>query len=145
MTSNGLSVIYWDSSAILATLLQDRHSEQALSLLGMSAVHVLSSLAVAEVHAVLNRLKRERAMPVTLVDASLEILCAGRWRRLRLDPDTAEIHRLAAKWPLRGADLWHLALATTLQRELPELVVLTFDKLLYQAAVGENFACAVRH
>jgi hypothetical protein len=80
-------------------------------------------------------------MAEILVDASLETLVSGPWRKLRIDPDTGEIRKLASKWPLRGADLWHLATAKTLQRELPELLVLTFDKLLYHASVGESIAC----
>ena len=97
-----------------------------------------------EVHAVLNRIRREREMAEILVDASLEALVTGPWRRLRIDPDTGEIRKLASKWPLRGADLWHLATAKTVQRELPELLVLTFDKLLYTASAGENIACEMR-
>jgi predicted nucleic acid-binding protein len=141
MNSNDISVIYWDSSAVLSTLLQDSHSEHALHYAGTNAIHLLSSLALAEVQAVLNRIKREREMAEILVDASLETLVSGPWRKLRIDPDTGEIRKLASKWPLRGADLWHLATAKTLQRELPELLVLTFDKLLYHASVGESIAC----
>ncbi|MBS4008866.1 MAG: type II toxin-antitoxin system VapC family toxin [Clostridium sp.] len=141
MNSNNVSVIYWDSSAVLSTLLLDSHSEQALRYAGTNAIHLLSSLALAEAHAVLNRIKREHEMAEILVEASLEALSSGPWRKLRIDPETAEIKRLASKWPLRGADLWHLATAKTLQRELPELLVLTFDKLLYQASVGESIAC----
>ena len=141
MNSNDISVIYWDSSAVLSTLLQDSHSEHALRYAGAHGIHLLSSLALAEVHAVLNRIKREQEMAEILVDASLETLGSGPWRKLRIDPDTAEIRKLSSKWPLRGAGLWHLATAKTLQRDLPELLVLTFDKLLYHASVGEGIAC----
>lgn len=48
------------------------------------------------------------------------------------------VKALASKWPLRGADLWHLAAAKTLQKDLPELTVLTFDNRLYVAALGEK-------
>ena len=50
------------------------------------------------------------------------------------------VKALASKWPLRGADLWHLATAKTLQKDLPELTVLTFDNRLYVAALGEKLA-----
>jgi hypothetical protein len=43
---------------------------------------------------------------------------------------------LAALWPLRGADLWHLATADTLRRELPDLKVITFDSRLAVASQG---------
>jgi hypothetical protein len=39
---------------------------------------------------------------------------------------------------LRGADLWHLASAKTLQEELPELILLTFDDQLMNAVTGER-------
>jgi hypothetical protein len=45
---------------------------------------------------------------------------------------------LATKWPLRGADLWHLAAAKSLQTELPELAFLSFDLKLAAAAKGEG-------
>ena len=44
---------------------------------------------------------------------------------------------LSAKWPLREADLWHLAAAATLRKEFPELKFLTFDQRLKKAAAGE--------
>jgi len=144
MSSSDISVIYWDSSAVLSTLMQDSHSDHAMLYAGTNAVHLLSSLALAEVYAVLNRIKREREMAEILVNASMETLDSGPWRKLRINPDVGELRKLASKWPLRGADLWHLATAKTVQRELPELFLLTFDKLLYHASVGENIACEMR-
>lgn len=136
-------VIYWDTSAILSTLLQDDHSEQALRYAGLDAIHLISSLAVAETHAVLNRLRRERLLADILIEAALEALETGPWRQLKIGPGAAEIKKLAQKWALRGADLWHLATAKTLQPELPELLLLTFDKRLYFAASGEDLALEI--
>ena len=42
------------------------------------------------------------------------------------------------KHSLRGADLWHLAAAMTLKRELPELWLMTFDQRLKTAAELEG-------
>ncbi len=131
-------VIYWDSSAILSTLLQDDHSEQALQYAGLNTTHLISSLAVAETHAVLTRIKRERLLADLLIEAALETLGTGPWRHLGIGPRAVEIKKMAQKWPLRGADLWHLAAAKTLQQELPELIILTFDQRLHSAASGEN-------
>ena len=47
------------------------------------------------------------------------------------------IRSLSNKWPLRGADLWHLAAAKNLHREFPELFLLSFDNQLKRAAAGE--------
>lgn len=62
----------------------------------------------------------------------------GPWRLLSAAPGREIITTLASKWPLRGADLWHLALAKTIQDELPELVLLTYDNRLHAATHGEG-------
>lgn len=66
----------------------------------------------------------------------------GRWRRLHVVFAWEAVEGLAAAWPLRDADLWHLAAARALQADLPELVLLTFDKRLREAAVGEGLTQA---
>ena len=94
----------------------------------------MSTLAYAEVSAVIARLERDRALPPVLADTSREMLRGGLWARLLLQPDSTSIDEIAIGWPLRGADLWHLATAITLTRELPEVRVLTFDARLGAAA-----------
>lgn len=39
-----------------------------------------------------------------------------------------------------GADLWHLAMTSSLRPDLPEIVLLTFDNALSAAAIGEGMA-----
>ena len=73
-----------------------------------------------------------------LIEAAIESLESGPWRQIYISPDYKEIKRLAGKWFLRGADLWHLATAVTLQKELPEIKFLTFDKSLSKAVQGED-------
>ena len=107
------------------------------------ATHVMSSLAWAETHAVIARIEREGALANALVEVARETLSRGPWRRLTLDPDGTIVARLARAWPLRGADLWHLATAKTLQAEIPELTFFSFDTRLSVAAVGEGFASPV--
>jgi predicted nucleic acid-binding protein len=46
--------------------------------------------------------------------------------------------KLSNKRPLRGADLWHLAIAKTIQNQLPELQLLTYDSRLKAAVQGEG-------
>lgn len=131
-------VLYWDASAIVSTLFKDVHSEQTWAVSRRDGVHLLSSLALAETHAVINRLARERLLADVLIKAALEALAVGPWRFINLSPGPGEIARLGARWPLRGADLWHLALAVTLKQHLPELTLLTFDSRLQAAAQGEH-------
>ena len=137
MTNNAL-VIYWDSSAILSALFSDSHSKTAKKWAGETGLHFISTLAYAEVSAVIARMKRERVLVQTLVDAAFEALEQGPWRRIYTWPEWGAVQALSAKWPLRGADLWHLAAATTLRKELRELTFLTFDQRLKKAADGES-------
>jgi len=132
--------VYWDSSAILSALFRDRHSEEASRLARRSAVHFLSTLAWAEVQAVVARIERERALARVLVAAALEALEGGPWRRLNAVPEWKVVRALSSRWPLRGPDLWHLAAAKTLQSELPELTFLSFDARLVAVAQGEGLA-----
>ncbi|HZB97495.1 MAG TPA: type II toxin-antitoxin system VapC family toxin [Candidatus Sulfotelmatobacter sp.] len=129
-------VIYWDASAVLSVLIRDAHSTSASAMARRALTHLISTLAYAEVIAVIARLERNRDVATLLADAARELLRDGPWRRLVLQPDWAEIDELASNWPLRGADLWHLATAMTLRRELPEVRMATFDSRL-GAAAGE--------
>lgn len=131
-------VLYWDASAIISALFKDVHSEQAWAISRREGVHLLSSLALAETHAVISRLGRERLLADVLIRAALEALAAGPWRFINSSPEPGEIARLGNRWPLRGADLWHLALAVSLKQHLPELTLFTFDDRLQTAAQGEQ-------
>ena len=136
MTSNAL-LIYWDSSAILSALFSDTHSNTAKKWADETGLHFISSLAYAEVTSVIARMKRERILVETLVNAAFEALDQGPWRRIYTWPEWEIVRALSAKWPLRGADLWHLAAAATLRKELPELKFLTFDQRLKKAAAAK--------
>jgi len=131
-------VIYWDTSAIISALFKDVHSQEAWSWSRRECVHLLSSLAIAETYAVINRIDRERALPEILVTAALEAFEQGPWHSINMSPDRKQIKRLSSKWPLRGADLWHLAMTCTLRNSLPEIRLLTFDQRLLIAARGEG-------
>lgn len=131
-------VVYWDTSAVVSVLFKDEHSEAAHRLADREGIHLLSSLGYAEACAVLARIQREGALAKILIQAAHEVLETGPWRRLNLQPTWQDLRELSNKWPLRGADLWHLANAMRLQQELPELCLYTFDERLRQAAEGEG-------
>ena len=136
MNNNAL-LLYWDSSAILSALFSDTHSNTAKKWADETGLHFVSTLAYAEVSAVIARMERERILVETLVNSAFETLDQGPWRRIYTWPEWAIVRTLSAKWPLRGADLWHLAAAVTLRKEIHELKFLTFDQRLKQAAAGE--------
>lgn len=130
--------VYWDTSALLSALFNEEHSEEARHLAGSSGLHLLSSLAWSELHAALARALREQRLPAALIDATEAAVGTGPWRHVTASPAPHWSRSVARRWPLRGADLWHLALAKTLQSELPELTFATFDRVLAEAAGGEG-------
>ncbi|UCC40769.1 MAG: type II toxin-antitoxin system VapC family toxin [Candidatus Aminicenantes bacterium] len=132
------TVVYWDASAVLSALFKDSRSAEAMKWSQKEAVHLISTLSYAEVCAVISRLKKERVLADVLVDAAFEALERGPWRRLYICPEWAEVKALSRKQPLRGADLWHLAMGKTIQKQIPELTLLTFDKRLQTAAKKEH-------
>lgn len=117
-------------------LIADVHSPVASTTARSSGVHLLSTLGYAEALAVVTTLERDGSLPPTLATNAKDVIVNGPWRRLALQPDWKSIGVLSTRWPLRGADLWHLASAETLRRELPELKVITFDMRLSVAAQG---------
>lgn len=133
-----VQVIYWDSSAVLSALFTDTHSKTAKKWSIEKGVHFISTLTFAEVSAVISRMQRERLLSDTLSQAALEVLDNGPWRRLSTWPEWKIIRALSSKWPLRGADLWHLATAKSLYREFPELLLLSFNNRLKKAAEREG-------
>jgi predicted nucleic acid-binding protein len=136
--SKAESVIYWDTSAILSALFRDDHSENAAKYVRSAGYHFVASLGWAEAHAVMGRIEREGALSKLLVDAARDALEGGPWRRINAGPNWKSLQSLAREWPLRGADLWHLATAKELQGEIPELTLLSFDQRLNLAAKGEG-------
>ena len=137
-------IVYWDASVILSSLFTDCHSALAFEWARADGIHLMSSLAYAEAWAVMSRLRRERILADVLIEAAAATLDQGPWRRLHSQPDWKLVRSLAGKWPLRGADLWHLATAKNLKSELTHLVLLTFDARLREAAAGEGLAPRVR-
>ncbi len=139
MSKDDPHVVYWDASAILSTLFTALHSDEAQKWARRKeSIHLISGLAYAETCAVIARMQRERLLADILIKAALETLVGGPWRRLNAWPEWKIIKPLAVKWPLRGADLWHLATAKSLQNRLPEILLLSFDTRLNTAASGEG-------
>ncbi|MBI9086043.1 MAG: type II toxin-antitoxin system VapC family toxin [Desulfobacterales bacterium] len=140
---DGASVIYWDASALISSVIMDRHSDTALAWVEKSGLHLISTLADAEISAVISRMKKEGLLTATAAQTAFETLGGGPWRHIGILPESRTIRLLSEKWPLRGADLWHLAAAKTLHREFPELVLLSFDQKLQHAAEGESLGGVV--
>jgi predicted nucleic acid-binding protein len=135
-------VIYWDASAILSTLIEDKHSSDAQYWVTQEGMHFMSTLSCSETYAVLHRMRRERQLAKEHILAALKALKSGPWRHLNIIPEWPMIKKLSIKWSLRGADLWHLAVTKTFQKEITEVLLLTYDAKLKVAAQGENIVLA---
>ncbi len=138
-----LTVIYWDSTALLSYLFKDSHTDQVIKKARQKGYHLLTTLTLAEVYTVINRIRREQLISEELLDSLLEILESGPWSRLNIVPNGVIMKALAHKWPLRGSRLWHLATAKTLQIEFPELTLITFDRELARASKEENLKLSI--
>jgi predicted nucleic acid-binding protein len=132
------AVIYWDTSAVISALFKDGNSRKAKVIAERDALHLLTTLAYAEVSAVISRMKRDHILTEVLFQSAFEVVDRGPWRRISVSPGWSLIQKLAIKHALRGADLWHLSAAISLTDEFPELSLLTFDQRLKTAAEIEN-------
>jgi predicted nucleic acid-binding protein len=135
-------ILYWDSSAIISLLFRDQFSENARAWLRREGYHLISSLTLAEAYGVLARLKKERLLAEFLIDEAYEILGEGPWRRINIIPSWDFLTTLASRVRLCGSLLWHIAAAKTLQRELPELMMLSYDENLRTACIAEKMEIA---
>lgn len=134
--------LYWDASAVFSLIFPDKHSSAAKAYAAQSIAHLTSSLAFAEVHAALERAQRNQVHSAAILAAGLKRLEEGSWEHVRAAPSRAILRELAPKFALNGADLWHLALAKTLNAERPRLRLLSFDARLAAAAAAEGFAAS---
>ncbi len=130
--------VYWDPTSVLSALFKDSNSEKALQISRKEGVHFLSSLCYAEVCSILSEIREGKELKEVLIDVAFETLRVGPWRRLNIWPDWNMLISLSQKSSIKGSGLWHLASAKTLQKQIPELTLLTFDGELKAAAEGEG-------
>ncbi|OQX08601.1 MAG: hypothetical protein BWK76_23395 [Desulfobulbaceae bacterium A2] len=133
-------VLYWDTSALLSYFFADLHSAIAQKYVKIEGVHLLSSLAHAEACAVIARMAKQATVDHNFAKTIFTALERGPWRPLNGLPERKIVSKLSQQWSLRGADLWHLSLVVSLQKDLPEIKLVTFDNQLLEAAGGEGVA-----
>ncbi len=134
------TVLYWDSSAILSMTFNDVHETAAREHFHRPGKHLVSSLARAECSSVIARTVKVGDMAASLGDHAIGSIARTPWVALAGAPTPTTLRTLAHRYPLRGADLWHLAFAVDLAEDLPELRLLTFDSVLDAAARAEGLA-----
>lgn len=127
------AVYYWDSSAVLSTLIEDVHSPKAHQSLQRRALHLVTTLVQAEVIAVLNRIRRLEKRQSAAINKLEDRFLHGPWQLCLIQPDLAAIVHISKQSPLRGADLWHAAAYHTLRETHIPIQMITFDQALNDA------------
>jgi len=131
-------ILYWDASAILSLLVEDIHSAKAIEIEKQKGIHFTSTLGIAETYAVLKRMNHEKVLMDILYESAVDSFERSAIRKINTQPDRTIVCGLSSQYVLKGADLWHLAAVKTIQSELPEVVLLSFDKQLTIAAEKEG-------
>ena len=136
-----MSIVYFDSSALVKLLVEEAGSDLAAALWDGCDAALSSRLAYPEVRAAIAAASRNNSLDrrgVTLALDSWEEF----WASMRPVELTATVERrageLAAQHALRGADAVHLASALTVPKS--ELVVAVWDRRLHAGVMAEGLA-----
>lgn len=130
-------VFYWDTSAIVSLFVRDNHSEKIGGYFGLKGINLLSSLTIAETFSVLARANNPDLAKIK-AELISDIAHGREWGLTHVIPANQLLLELSNLYRLRGADLWHLAVAVTLKQDFPQITLLTFDNELAEAANGEK-------
>lgn len=131
-------VVYLDSSAVLRAVLESGTSPDVDRQIGEARFLVTSRLALVEAARALLRLRLEGVAEAQLADAGREL--DAIWARCTIWELTRGVCELAAQVApgraLRTLDALHLATYLLARRHLGEVVLLSTDARLNEAAVS---------
>ena len=126
-----MTVLYLETSALLAWLLNEALAEQAIEKINQADLIVTSELLRVETCRALSRAMRENILSrdqyISLFETFIENLSG--WFRMSLD--TGVIERASEPFPaepIRSLDAIHLASALEYKKLYPDLTMLTFNK-----------------
>jgi len=123
-------ILYAESSAVLAWLLDEERGEAARRALGSAETVLASRLTLFECTRALRRAGESGLLPRGRVDHARALLAgaAARWDLAEVAPEVlAEADREFPREPVRGADALHLGTALFLRPRVPALAVLSLD------------------
>lgn len=129
--------LYAESSAALAWLLDQRHGALVAAALERAAVVVASDLTLIECDRVLIRAVAQRTLAEReLVQRQARLnAVSAHWTLLAVDEEIGErARRPFPVEPVRTLDALHLASMLTARKALPDLVVLSLDDRVREAA-----------
>ncbi len=136
--------MFWDSSAVVPTLLATARSAELARLLGSDARAAIWWGTPLECESALFRRHRERPLPADAVERALSRL-AGLVEDLYVIAPTLVLReragRLLRRHPLRAGDALQLAAALAWSDDMPRgETFVCLDERLREAAHGEGFA-----
>ena len=126
-----MTVLYLETSALLAWLFNEALAEQAIGRINQADLIVSSELLRLETCRALSRAKRENLLSGDQYDSLLESFMENLSGWFRMSLDTAVIERASEPFPaepVRSLDAIHLASALEYKKLYPDLTMLTFDK-----------------
>lgn len=129
--------LYWDTSAIIPLLIEEKHTLRATEIAHRSHLNVISTLGFSEIMATLSRMPDVNAQIGR--NKFLEDHQKGVWSLTQLQPSFKTIELFSSRYPLKGADLWHLSVFYEIKKEFPSIQLLTFDQQLMSTAQKEGF------
>ena len=137
--------LYAESSAPLAWLLEQDHGRLVADTLARAELVIASDLTVVECDRVLIRaVALDELRESDAVDRQARLnAVAARWTLLALDEEIVErARRPFPAEPVRTLDAIHLASALTARKAVPDLVLLSLDTRIRQAANRLGFMLA---
>ena len=126
-----MTVVYAESSAVLAWLLGEPVQDVVIAILGAADEVVTSALTAVECARGLRRARLDRRITAAQEAAALRFLddALAGWHVLDLTEDVlAMAQSVFPSEPVRTLDALHIASAIVLYRALGELNVLSFDE-----------------
>lgn len=129
--------LYWDTSAVIALFKEETYSKKALEIFERSRENIISTLGFSEILAVLSKINIKEDLSAR--DEFIQDTNQGVWNKTLLQPSFQTLELFSSRYPLKGADLWHLSVFSEIKKEFPTIQLLTFDQQLRGAAQKEGF------
>ena len=126
-----MTVLYLETSALLAWLFNETLAEQAIGRINEADLIVTSELLRLETFRALSRAKRESILTRDQYNSLLGTFMENLSGWFRMSLDTGVIERASESFPVepvRSLDAIHLASALEYKKLYPDLTMLTFNK-----------------
>ncbi len=138
-----MSTLYAESSAVLAWLLGEPHSEEAVKRIDQADTVVTSALTLLEIERALIRAEKQGLLSAAECQKIKGIIArsARSWVVMTTSEDVLRgAGRVFPAEPVRTLDALHLATALLFLQAFPDLQMLTFDQRIDENSHALGFA-----